>query len=613
MISAIVNIPDKNNIYEKILASYEALNENFSNAMQEMDPDTGNIYHEQTLDWEDVLLFDRTIPMEHRNRITSAFVHTTILNESMFVFFEGQQLTLRKIPPQGIWINLLASAHGKTVYRVTVQTNEGSYKFALNLNDELTSEQVYTELFWLMACARNNQFNQFVETLGSYKAEQDLWSEEYISGLSVREYLKQAVWAGSSDEMPSPEHIWPHFVWTAILTYTRFWKRTRFKKMVAVPSPGKIVVPIHDYHVGGRLVSIAGITEVLSNLEFMENLENLFVRATENEFPQFKLQVDTDIIYHAMREALGQKHFPEFINSLLEDERISTTRRDDLLRFLNSTDEKGFQPKSVYFATRRYHRWLFINQGATLNAKAHFLKDLYKDYNIQDSEAEYPDARIQLFLNTVFSETDVQLKEYLSHLAQNLRQRAIDGGTLQSEISQFIGANEMEEYSSFFLKRLAFPELPPSEDIELIATRSTALDEIEIMISRHDSKGTAFRIRRAMHPKEIIQLQQHFVRARMDVNFTHEHKFLVALNKKGSVIGGLFYLDHGDDIVYMDKVVVSENHRGGGVSRGLLNEFVNRMRNAQKKMITTGFLHPGYFYKFGFIIEKDQGGLVKYL
>ncbi len=613
LISSIVHLPSNSNTRKQILMTYEALNENFSLAMQDMEPDLANIQHEQTQDWEDVLLFDKPVSKAHRQRITDAFVNTSLLNESMYLFFEGRQLSLQSIPPQGIWINLLATAHGKTIYRVTVQANDSRYKFVLNLNDDLNTEQVQTELFWLMACTRNTHFNQLVETLGSYKAEQDLWSEEFISGLTVREYLKQAVWAGSSDEMPSPEHIWPHFVWTAVLTYARFWKRTRFKKMISVPSPGKIVVPIHDYHVGGRLVSISGIQEVDSALEFIEILEKLFVRATESDFPNFNLKINMDVFYHALREALGQKHSTDIFEAILLDKNISPSRRKEIKTFLKTVQESGYQTKSVYFATRRYHRWLSINVGATLNAKAHFLKDLYRDYNIQDSEPEYPDARVRLFHDTVFSDTEPEGRQYLSLLAKNLRERSLDGGTIQSEISQYIGSNELDEYASFFLKRLAFPELPPSEDIELIATRSTAMDEIEIMISRHDSRGTTFRIRSAMHPKEIIQLQQHFVKARMDVNFTHEHKFLVALNKKGVVIGGLFYLNMDEDVVYMDKVVVSDNHRGGGVSRGLLNEFVNRMRNSQKKMITTGFLHPGYFYKFGFKIEKDQGGLVKYL
>jgi len=613
IISSLLHHPPESRFSEILLAAYSALNENFDKSVQEIDPSGHNIQHEQMLDWDDVLLYDKPISTKHRRRITSAFKNTNLLNETLYLLYDGKQLTLNEILPQGIFINLLASAHGKSVYRVTIQSTEGKFKFALNVNDELTVEQVKTELFWLMACARDDKLNQLVETLGSYKPKQDLWTEEFISGLTVREYLKQAGWISSSDAMPSPEHIWPHFVWTAVLTYTSFWKRTRFKKMISVPSPGKIVVPSHDYHLGGRLVSISGITEVKSSLDYLENLERSFVRSTEEEFPNFKLVVDSHFIYHAVREALGLKHYPTFFETVLKDEGISPERKEDITRFLEMVEEDGYQPKSVVFATRRYHRWLDINNDATLNAKAHFLKDLYRDYNIQDSESEYPHARVQLFTDTVFADAPKEFGDYLSLLGKNLRHQALDGGSIQSEISQYIASNDLDEYASFFLKRLAFPELPPSEDIELIATRSTAMDEIEIMISRHDSKGTAFRIRRAMHPKEIIQLQQHFVKARMDVSFTHEHKFLVALNKKGNVIGGLFYLDEEEDVVYMDKVVVSDNHRGGGISRGLLNEFENRMRNAKKRMITTGFLHPGYFYKFGFMIEKDQGGLVKHL
>ncbi len=86
------------------------------------------------------------------------------------------------------------------------------------------------------------------------------------------------------------------------------------------------------------------------------------------------------------------------------------------------------------------------------------------------------------------------------------------------------------------------------------------------MISRHDSKGGTYRIRRAMHPKEIIQLQRLFVKANMDVGFTQEHLYMVALNMKGRVIGGLFYLNQSEDLVYMDKVVVAESQRGNGIS-----------------------------------------------
>ena len=613
LISIAVKLEDKHPLKILILQVYDSVTINFSRAMANMESATMSLYDDERTSWEDVLVFDKPVAHVHRNRIASAFRNSSFLNEALYLFFEGKQLSLSEIPPQGIWITLLGEAHGKTVYRATVQGPDRSYKFAINLNDDLKADQLRDELFWIMACSRDSRLDQLVETVGSYDKKQDLWSEEFIPGLTVKQYMKQAVWAGASDELPAPEYVWPHFVWTGIFTYTKFWKQTHYKKMIKTPSSGKIIIPIHDYHVGGRLVSISGIQNAGNELEFLENLESEFVRKTESDFHDFKLKVGSNIIYQAIREALGQVDGTAFFDTILEYPETPPERLKDLKSFLKSAKQDGFQANSVHFASRRYHRWLSLNNEATLKAKAHFLKDLYRDYKIQDCEPEYPDARVQLFALTVFSEVSQVLQTYLSTLAENLRDSILDGKSLQSKISQYISENESSEYDAFFLKRLAFPELPPSEDIELIATRSTTLDDVEIMISRHDRKGGTYRIRRAMHPMEIIQLQQLFIKAHMEVGFTHEHHFLVALNSKGRVIGGLFYLDRSEGLVYMDKVVVSENYRGTGISRGLLDEFINRMRNEKKKMINTGFLHPGFFYKFGFIIEKDQGGLIKYL
>lgn len=613
LISATVGLAKNSALRSLIMDVLNRITANFVHTMEEVETSNYDPYDMQTLSWDDVLVFDKTVNDEHRQRIQAAFSTTSFLSESIYLFFKEKQLSLQDLPPQGIWITFLRSGSGKFVYRATVQSNERSYKFVINLVDDMDPAQLKEELYWLMACAKDDMLEQLVESLGSYQQEYRLWSEEFIPGLTVKHYLEQATWAGPSDENPSPEYIWPHFLWTGIFTYTAFWKRTRFTKMICQPIPGKIIVPIHDYHVGGRLVSITGICPVRSELAFLENLEQHYATETKQTFSQFDLKVDKAIIYHAIHEALGQKHSPRFFEAVLGDPDISRDRLQDIKSFLEDVRLHGFQTKTVYFATRRYHRWLSLNQGATLNAKAHFLKELYKDYHIQGKEEEYPDARVQLFFWTVFADSAKELKDYLSTLARNLRHHKLDRNSLQSEISQYISSQSLDEYEAFFLKRLAFPQLPPSEDIELIATRSLTLDDVEVMISRYDSRGDMYRIRRAIHPKEIIQLQRLFIKANMDISFTHEHKFLVAINSKGRVIGGLFYQYHNDDMVYMDKVVVSENHRGSNISRGLLDEFVERMKNEQQKSITTGFLHPGYFYKFGFKIEKDQGGLIKYL
>lgn len=613
LISSIVHLPHGDQLKPIILKVYDSINRNFSQAMVDMESVDHNPFEDPSEGWDDILVFDKTVSREHQDRIYNAFSRTAFLNESMYLFFKGIKLSLQDLPPQGIWITFLRSGNGKFVYRATVQSDERSYKFVINLNDTIEPEQMESELYWLLACAKDDHFDQLVEIFGSQQPDYDIWSEEFIPGLTVKHYFEQLTWSNDSEDTAAPDYIWPHFLWTGIFTYTSFWKRTRFKKRICHPIPGKIIVPPHDYHLGGRLVSITGICDEENELAFLENLEADYAVDTIRVFDQLKLKLNTNIIYHAIREALGDKHSQKFFNSVCEDPEISPERLKDIKAFLEDAEENGFQAKSVYFATRRYHRWVSLNPDATLNAKAHFLKSLYMDYHVRNSEAEYLDARVQLFFWTVFSDANDSLKAYLSNLARSLRLHKLDRTSLQTEITQYININKLDEYEAFFLKRLAFPQLPPSEDIELIATRSTTLDDVEIMISRHDSKGDMYRIRRAMHPREINQLQRLFQKANLDVGFTLEHKFLVAINDNGRVIGGLFYQIQDDGIAYMDKVVVSEYYRGNNISRGLLDEFIDRMRNKNRKMIITGFLHPGYFYKFGFVIEKDQGGLVKYL
>lgn len=613
LISSVVHYKDDAPVKNLVLDYYHSLINNFSKTVKEFELERDLPFEDAYIKWEDVLAFDKSVNNEHRDRITETFSKTTFFSESMFIFFKGLKMSLQDLPPEGIWIVPLREGSGKVVYRATVQGKERSYKFVINLSEEIESDQLRMELHWLLACARDNRLDQIVETFGSYQKEYKLWSEEFIPGLTVKHYLEQAVTSGSSDENPPPDYVWPHLLWTGILTYTNFWKRTRFKQRICYPIPAKIIVPIHDYYVGGRLVSITGICDETNELSFLENLEQHFATETVQNFPQFNLRMDHDIIYHAIHESLGEDHSERFFKAVLENPDLTLDRRDSINHFLEDATAHGHQTKAVYFATRRYHRWLSLTKDATLDAKAHTVKELYRDYKIQEKERDYPDARVQLFLWTIFSDSNKKMKDYLSTLATNLREESLNTTTLQGEISNYIRDNELSDYEEFFLKRLAFPQLTPSEDIELIATKSTTLEEVEMMITRYDKVGKIYRIRRAMHPREIIQLQRLFFKANMDIGFTQEHKFLVVLNEKERVIGGLFYLYQGDDQVLMDKMVITEPRRGSNISRGLLEEFINRMQNEQKKMIITGFLHPGYFYKFGFETEKDQGGLVKYL
>jgi long-chain acyl-CoA synthetase len=93
-----------------------------------------------------------------------------------------------------------------------------------------------------------------------------------------------------------------------------------------------------------------------------------------------------------------------------------------------------------------------------------------------------------------------------------------------------------------------------------------------------------------------------------------EHQYLIALNQRNHVIGGIFYeTGEREGTAHLEKIVVAESFRRNGVADALMHEFFNRLQAADYTAVTTGFFRPEYFYAYGFAIEKRYAGLMKSL
>jgi long-chain acyl-CoA synthetase len=185
-----------------------------------VDTETGQEYR-----WEDVVVFDEGLDEEDRRRLLSAIRNTAFLREAVFLFYRGTVIRLNDIPPGGVWIRLLGERHGKAVYRVTVQTrNQDSFDLAVNVNRSLTSEQVHEEVDWLILCGDAGGRESVVEEFGGYLPEQDMWSEEYVSGDTLDRELRRL--ARRSDVEEGLVSLWPFLTWSALSAYVEFWQRT---------------------------------------------------------------------------------------------------------------------------------------------------------------------------------------------------------------------------------------------------------------------------------------------------------------------------------------------------------------------------------------------------
>ena len=106
-------------------------------------------------------------------------------------------------------------------------------------------------------------------------------------------------------------------------------------------------------------------------------------------------------------------------------------------------------------------------------------------------------------------------------------------------------------------------------------------------------------------------MHQLFLNSKLSVQFRPDHRYLIAVNDRAVLVGGLYYKKIEDDTVHLEKVVVDNHFRKKGISDSLLNELFKRMRTRQINYNTTGFFRPEYFYRFGFKIERKYAGLVK--
>jgi hypothetical protein len=249
-----------------------------------VDIETGEEYH-----WEDVIIFEESIDPKDEERLLAAIKNTTLIREAVFLFSKGVLVRLNDIPPGGVWVSLLGKEHGKAVYRVTIQTRyQGSFDIAVNVNHSLTYENIIDEINWLIQSGTTAGAVKLVEDFGGFWKNYDLWSEEFIQGETAGKFILRHARQQDQGTNDRLIQIWPYFIWTGINTYIQFWKRTKMRLEIREPSPDNIIIPVHDYQTGSRLVSISARRKHISTLDMVKNFSKYYIDAVEDQFPVLK-------------------------------------------------------------------------------------------------------------------------------------------------------------------------------------------------------------------------------------------------------------------------------------------------------------------------------------
>ena len=575
-----------------------------------VDPETGLEYR-----WDDVVAFDDDVDGQTRNRLLAAIKLTPLLSEAAFLFADKMTITLANIPPGGVWIRLIGEDNGKSVYRVVVKTRAGEhFDVAINLNRHLSESQIDEEIDWLIICAEPRGGIALVQNFGGFWGFHGLWTEEFIPGDTLDRALNRLSRRPQEEERYLT--VWPHAAWSGLARFVDFWNRTGRRLVIADPTADKVIVPMHDYQTGARLVSISSRQPFTSLVSMLQSFHEQFVGRVERDHPRLAGLAGWDVILSAVLEALGEQEGCALLRGIQTAAEVHLT---DELRmavesYLNSVERRGFLPRRLFFAAQRFRRWLRINPNATLRAQAATLHELHETYGLSRLESIYPETRVRTFRETVFRDAGGNLADALEDIIRRLRVMQILPADISGIVTDLRARLNLTPAENFFLTRLSYPYLRPEDEAELVASAPGGVRQSDMVVTMMDADGDTFQIRHAVSPREIGRLHRMFLAAKLAVEFRAEDRFLVAVNERGVLMGGLFYeLQPEARTAHMDKLVVSERYQRKGVAAALLEELFKRLKTSGFQSLTTGFFRPQFFYRHGFVIAGGYAGLVRSL
>lgn len=578
-----------------------------------VDVETGDEYR-----WPDVIILEEGIDKQDSDRIKKVITETSLIREAIFLFSDATLVGLNNILPGGLWISHLGTQHEKSVYRITIQTRfQGAFDIVLNLNKNLPADNVREEINWLVLAGSKIAGQKLVEDFGGYWEDYDLWTEEFVPGETVAKFLQRESRRKDESTQKRLFYLWPYFVWSAATSYMNFWKLTGYKLELADPLPANIIIPTHDYQTGTRLVSISERVKSSSPQIFFYNFYKYFIKATEDNYPFLKKLSIWNYVFSGVIDSeeegpgleLLRKFKEELTRSPIFEDKNEIINKINL--FIQNVQGNGFIPKKLFFAIKRFHRWFELNKDAALKAQAEMIYELYETYRMYEIEEKYPETRARFFLETIFAGSSDQIKNGLREIITKQHEHKITKDETLALLSNIQSEFELDEREHFFLTRLSYPHLKPTDSATLVKIKSEGTTTANLVVQIEDNDGKIILLRNPVSPKEISRLHQLYIETNLLVHFRPEHQFLVALSERGYIIGGLFYIRTDESTAHMEKIVVSNRYRRKGISEALMNELFSRLRDDHIKFVTTGFFRPEYFYRFGFKIERKYSGLVK--
>ncbi len=585
--------------------------------------------------WEDAVTFAADVAKEDRRRILDALRDTPLLAEAKTLLGPAPVRALRPLRAGSVRVRFLGTGTGRTVHLLEWfpagrDENVPPFECIVKVNHELSWEAIQEELRLLVRARSGATRRPVVKTQGGGYEKYGLWTEEFIPGRTLdqlledlsRAVLSHPVGTVTADRVAV---VWPFVVSSCASLVVDFWNRTGRRVSIANPAPTKLVLPPHDWQIGGRLVSVADRVPCRKLTDVLRSIDRHILAPLRERYEASGVGPEWPLLFSAALEVIGEH---EGLDLIEEEEPWLADDDDDLrdgsptehmgtaaLRFVSSVRRRGFLPGRLRHAARRYRRWATLNPDATLEAQAATLDQIEDAYGLTELEAERPGSRMQLFRHTVFRGAENDFTRAFDDLIGQTLAHPTSREAWRTAVAALREEFPLGERDEFFLARMLYPHVDPRGRAVLVREEDPAgAAEAGVEVEHRDSLGDVFRIRRPANPNETSALYRVFRASNFRrMHDSGGHDLLVVTDGRGRVIGGVIYRRMSETYVVLDWIVLSRRRRGRGIGSVLLIEFLERLRAQGVKAVSTGFFRPSFFSKFGFGVDPRYAGLVRFL
>jgi GNAT superfamily N-acetyltransferase len=163
------------------------------------------------------------------------------------------------------------------------------------------------------------------------------------------------------------------------------------------------------------------------------------------------------------------------------------------------------------------------------------------------------------------------------------------------------------------LAKILYKNLDAADYVEMVAYDMGETEKLDLVIQVEDNAQQLYRVRPPFKPKEIAKYHSLLLEADLNAVFHANHEFLLIFDKQNKLAGGIFWKNLTSKHVHIEWVLIKQSLRKQGLSQKLMDQLFNRLNVRGIDHATVGFFHEKFFYKMGFQIDPEFGGLVKYI